>query len=143
MSCIKPSKAQRRYPRWTQINKLLKNEDFDHTFSGTEKVAWNAFRDVAYNFLGNAKAPNFVELVEHMIDSYKSMGYNMSFKIHFLHSRMDFFPSNCGVVSDENGDPFHQYISVMEKRYQGRWSPSMLADYCLLDYCSRSTGLVL
>ena len=25
-----------------QINRQLKNEDFDHTLPGTEKVAWNA-----------------------------------------------------------------------------------------------------
>ena len=57
-----------------QINKLLKDEDFGHTLSGTENVAWNAFRDVAHNFLGNTKAPNCIELVEHMIDSYKIWG---------------------------------------------------------------------
>ena len=113
-----------------QINKLLKDEDFDHTLSGTEKVAWNAFRDVAHNFLGNTKAPNYTDLVEHMINSYKNMGCNMSLKIHFLDSHLDLFPSNCGDVSDEHGERFHQNIAVMEKRYQGRWSPSMLANYC-------------
>ena len=113
-----------------QINKLLKDKGFDHTLSGIEKVAWNAFRDVAHNFLGNTKAPNYIELVEHMIDSYKNMGYKMSLKIHFLHLHLDFFPSNCGDVSDKHRERFHQDITVMKKRYQGKWSPSMLADYC-------------
>ena len=130
--CIKPSKTQRRYFCWTgpQINKLLKDKGFDHTLSGIQKVAWNAFRDVAHNFLGNTKAPNYIGLVEHMIDSYKNMGCNMSLKIHFLHSHLDFFPSNCGDVSDKHEEHFHQDITVMEKRYQGKWSPSMLANYC-------------
>jgi len=44
----------------------------------------------------------------------------MALKIHFLHSHLDFFPENCGVVSDENGERFHQDISSMEKRYQGK-----------------------
>ncbi|KAH9633685.1 hypothetical protein HF086_012611 [Spodoptera exigua] len=35
-----------------------------------------------------------------------------------------------GAVSDEHGERFHQDISDMEKRYQGKWSPNMLADYC-------------
>ncbi|XP_048852601.1 uncharacterized protein LOC125720773 [Brienomyrus brachyistius] len=35
-----------------------------------------------------------------------------------------------GAVSDEHGERFHQDISVMESRYQGRWSAAMLADYC-------------
>ena len=74
-----------------QINKLLKDEDFDYTLSGIVKVAWNAFRDVAHNFLENTKAPNYIELVEYMIDSYKNIGCNMSLKIHFLHLYLNFF----------------------------------------------------
>ena len=54
----------------------------------------------------------------------------MSLKIHFLHSHLDFFPLNCRDVSDEHGERFHQDIAAMEKRYQGKWNPSMLADYC-------------
>ena len=37
---------------------------------------------------------------------------------------------NLGAVSDEHGERFHEDISVMESRYQGRWSAAMLADYC-------------
>jgi hypothetical protein len=43
---------------------------------------------------------------------------------------LDFFADNCGMVSDEHGERFHQDIATMEKRYQGNWSTSMLADYC-------------
>ncbi len=57
------------------------------------------------------------------------MGCNMSLKTHFLDSHLNFFPSNCGAVSDEHGQRFHQDISSMWKRYQGKWSPEMLADY--------------
>jgi hypothetical protein len=54
----------------------------------------------------------------------------MSLKMHFLDSHLDFVPENLGAVSDEHGEPFHQEISVMEKRYQGQCSARMLADYC-------------
>jgi len=55
----------------------------------------------------------------------------MSVKIRFLHSHLDlFFPENCGAVSDGHGERFHQDISSMEKRYQGKWSCAMLANYC-------------
>jgi hypothetical protein len=54
----------------------------------------------------------------------------MSLKVHFLDSHLDFFPENLGAASDEHGERFHQGISNMEKRYQGKWSLSMLADYC-------------
>jgi hypothetical protein len=54
----------------------------------------------------------------------------MSLKVHHLGSHLDFFPENLGAVSDEHGERFHQHISNMEKRYQGKWSLSMLVDYC-------------
>jgi len=33
-------------------------------------------------------------------------------------------------VSDEHEKHFHQDISSMEKRYQGKWKWAMLTDYC-------------
>ena len=91
---------------------------------------WDAFRLVSTNFLGNIRAENYKELIEDMLTLYHKLGCNMSLKIHMLHSHLDFFPNNCGMVSDEHGERFHQEIATMEKRYQGKWSTSMLADYC-------------
>jgi hypothetical protein len=54
----------------------------------------------------------------------------MSVKIHFLSSHLGFFPENCCSVSDEHGECFYQGIAKMEGRNKGKWSPSMLADYC-------------
>jgi hypothetical protein len=56
------------------------------------------------------------------------MGCNMSLKIHFLESHVDFFPENLGKVSDEHGEKFHQDMTL-EKRYHGKWTSSMLANY--------------
>ena len=53
------------------------------------------------------------------------MGCSMASKVSFLDFRLYFFPANPSVVSD-----FTKGISVMEQRYQGRYNPSMLADYC-------------
>jgi len=61
---------------------------------------------------------------------YKAMGCDMSLKIHFLESHLDFFPENLGEVSDEHGEIFHQDIMAMEKRYQYKWTSNMLEDYC-------------
>jgi len=71
-----------------------------------------------------------VELVTNLLQSYQKFGCNVSLKTHFLHSHLDFFRENCGAVIDENGDPFHQDISSMERRYQGKWNCAMLADCC-------------
>ncbi|KDR23684.1 hypothetical protein L798_11159, partial [Zootermopsis nevadensis] len=51
------------------------------------------------------------------------------FKMQFLHSHLDFFPSNCGAVSDDHGERFHQDISAIEQRYNRIWSAAMLADF--------------
>lgn len=113
-----------------QIRTLIKDEQFGELLSQVEKSAWNTFKNVVENFLGNHKSPNYREIVGDLLHSYKRMGCNMSLKIHFLDSHLDFFPVNLGAVSDEHGERFHQQISVMENRYQRQWSARMLADYC-------------
>ena len=57
------------------------------------------------------------------------MGRNMSLKLHFLHSDLDFFLENKAAVSKEHGEKFCQDSSQMGKTYSGKWSPNMLADY--------------
>ncbi|ESO05370.1 hypothetical protein HELRODRAFT_171762 [Helobdella robusta] len=113
-----------------QIREMISDEHFENILSSTEKEAWVAFKSVVSHFLGNKKSSNFVEIVQKCISAYKDLGCNMSLKIHLLDSHQDFFPENLGAVSDEHGERFHQDISVMESRYQGRWSEAMLADYC-------------
>ena len=54
----------------------------------------------------------------------------MSIKVHFLFSHTDKFPDNLGDVSDEQGERYHEDIKIQEERYQGRWSLTMMADYC-------------
>jgi hypothetical protein len=68
--------------------------------------------------------------VSDLLTAYKAMGCNMSLKLHFLHSHLDFFPENLGAVFDEHGERIHQDNSKMEKRYQGKLGLSMLTDYC-------------
>ena len=50
--------------------------------------------------------------------------------MHFLRSHLDYFPQNCGDLTEEQGQRFHQVIRVMEERCQGRWDVNFLADYC-------------
>lgn len=113
-----------------QIRELMKNSEFDDMLTDVELRAWRAFRTIVTNFLGNFKAENYRDLVTELLSAYKEMGCNMSLKIHFLDAHLDFFPENLGAVSDEHGERFHQDVATMEKRYQGKWSPTFLADYC-------------
>jgi len=112
------------------IRSLLRDEVFERIITGDEQRAWHAFREVVTGFLGNRRADNYKDLVEELLSSYQKLGCNMSVKIHFLSSHLDFFPENCGSVSDEHGERFHQGIAAMEGRYKGKWSPSMLVRYC-------------
>lgn len=113
-----------------QIRKILKNETFDGHLSSVERDAWYSFKAVVENFLGNNKSEDFKEIVSNLLRNYHRMGVNMSLKIHFLHSHLDFFPDNLGSVSDEHGERFHQDLKTYEERYQGFCDENMLADYC-------------
>jgi hypothetical protein len=55
---------------------------------------------------------------------------NISLKLNFLHSHLDFFPEHTSAISDKHFKRFHQDISQTEKRYSGKWSQNMFSDYC-------------
>ena len=80
--------------------------------------------------MGNRKAVSHKGIAAKLLSTLQDMGANMSIKFHFLFSHLDRFLENLGDLSDEQGERFHQDISEMEVRYQGRWDAAMLADYC-------------
>jgi len=77
---------------------------------------------VVTSFLGNRRAFNYKELAEELLSSYQKLGCNMSVKIHFLSSHVDFFPEN-------------QDTAAMDDRYKRKWSASMFVDYCFTLMC--------
>ena len=113
-----------------EIRKLFADENFLKHLNTKELKAWNTFKLVAENFLGNHKAENYIEIVENVIEAFRRLGSRMSLKLHFLHSHLEFFPDNLGAVSDDHGETFHQDIAVVETRYKGKSSPNMMGDYC-------------
>lgn len=113
-----------------QIRKLMKDTEFSDTMNVAELQAWNSFKEVATKFLGNFRDPTYETIVENMLEKLRILGCNMSIKLHFLFSHLDYFPENLGDYSEEQGERFHQDIKEMERRYQGRWDVNMLADYC-------------
>ena len=113
-----------------QIRKLINDQEFSSSMSQQELYAWDAFVKVVKNFFGNRKTFNYKELVANLLSSFENIGAKMSIKVHFLHSHLDLFSENLGALSDKQAERFHQKISEMEERYQGRWDAVMLADYC-------------
>jgi hypothetical protein len=76
------------------------------------------------------KDKNYKVLVKDLLNPFQTMGCNMSLKIHFLNSHLDFFLLNLSTVSNKHGERFHPDISTMEKRYARKSSKNMLVDYC-------------
>ena len=113
-----------------QIQQLIKDDHFIETMSQLEKNVWSSFKDLDQNFLGNKRPHNYTKIVQKLLESYKTLGCNMSIKLPFLHSHLANFAENLGEVNDEQGEQFHQDLKVMEERHQGRWDANMMADYC-------------
>ena len=82
-----------------QIRELIHDKQFDEDLNETEINAWLSFKRICKDFLGTHKAAKYQDIVQDLLNSYKAMGCNMSLKIHFLESRLDFFfPDNIGEV---------------------------------------------
>lgn len=85
---------------------------------------------LTFIFLGNHRSSEYKSIVGDLLSAYKALGCYMSLKINFFTFIFTFIPNNLGAVSDEHGERFHQDISTIEKRNQGKWSSHLLADYC-------------
>jgi hypothetical protein len=91
-------------------------------------VVWDSFKTVVNGFLGNRSAQNYEELVNNLLQSYHKLGCNMSLKIYFLHTYLDFFPEISGVVNDEHGERFIK--TSMKEQYQEKRYCVFLTDCC-------------
>lgn len=113
-----------------QIKQLISDTGFKSMLSKKEQIAWESFVGLTQNFLGNHKSPNYQDLVKNFLESFQAIGSNMSIKIHYLDSHLDFFPENLGAMSDEHGELFHQKLSLFEKRFNKTQVSNMLGDFC-------------
>ena len=86
---------------------------------------------VTTSVLGNHKAENYHDILADLVLYNPARLWGIkSFNVHFSDSHLGFFPEKLGTVRNWQGEQFHQEVSIMEKQYQGQWSPSMLANYC-------------
>ena len=61
----------------------MSDRPFGEILQGAEKVAWDAFKDVVNNFLGNRRAPDYDKRISNRLSAYRNLHYNMSLKIYF------------------------------------------------------------
>jgi len=73
-----------------------------------EEAAWKSCKNVTTFFWGgggevevNYKVQTYRDMVTDLVQSYKTMGYNLPLKVHFFDSNSNFFSENLGTVSDE------------------------------------------
>jgi len=85
---------------------LMQGKQFDEEMNETERNAWLPFKRICKDFLGNHKVANYQDVVQYLLTSYKTVRCNMSLKIHFLESNVDFSPENLGEVCDEQAKDF-------------------------------------
>jgi len=65
----------------------MQDKQFGEDVNETERNAWLPFKRICEDFLGNHKAANYQNVVQDLLTSYKTMGCNMSLKIHFLETQ--------------------------------------------------------
>ena len=77
-----------------QIRRIFASEELEESMTDLERDAWQAFRMILKGFLGNHRKDDYAVVVSNLIKSYEKLGCRMSLKLHFLHSRLDFFRDN-------------------------------------------------
>ena len=95
-----------------QTPDLIKDSSFDEILIGNKKTVWVSFENVCTNFFGKRRRNVWCSDAK-----LPSSGCSNVYKMHFLHSHLDYFPENCDDYSEEQGERFYQDISCMEERY--------------------------
>ena len=85
---------------WISNNRDNVDVKFEDQLSEVERAAWKSFQNVTTHLLKNHKAENYCDMVADLVQSHKAMRRNMSLKVSFLDSHLDFLPENLGAVSD-------------------------------------------
>ena len=61
-----------------QIRELMKDTRFEECLGQCELSAWLAFKSITTNFLGNHRSPEYVKVVDELMDSFQQLGARMS-----------------------------------------------------------------
>ena len=72
-----------------QIREVMKDEEFTSKLATVELEAWNTFKDVVNNFLGNFKSDSYKSLVKNMVGKFRALGCRISIKLHLLDSHVN------------------------------------------------------
>ena len=92
-----------------QIRELIKGPMFDEALNETKLSIWLSLKSEVTNILGNHWSVEYEKEIEELLKSFRQLEVQISVKLHFLRSHLDYFPKNCGDLSEEQGECFHYY----------------------------------
>ena len=84
---------------------------FDEALSEAELSPKQSLKSFVTNFW----IVEYEKGIEELLKSFTQLGAKKSVKLHFQLSRLNYFPKNCGDLSEEQGECFHQDICIMEE----------------------------
>lgn len=114
-----------------EIRQLIKlRGEFESVQPQSFKEAWKSFVLVVEGFLGNTKSPDYKLICEELVENYRKQGCLMSVKVHYINEHVEDFPQNCGMLSEEKGERFHQEVRLCEDRFSRNYNKAMMMDYC-------------
>ena len=67
----------------SQIGKLIKYPNFQHSMNKIELASWLSFVEVVQSFLGSRKADNYKDIVQKLLGNFQALDINMSIKVSF------------------------------------------------------------
>ena len=105
-----------------QIREPMKDLMFDKALSKDELSAWQSLK--------NNRSVEYEKEIEELLKSFCQLGARASVKLYFLQLHLDYFPKNCGDLSEEKGECFHLDIRIMKECYPGQWDVNFLGEYC-------------
>jgi len=95
-----------------QVKQLFQDPNFKNKLNTVERRAWNVFRNVWSNFLGNKKIRKVHRIRGGATFLTPCLGVQHAVETPFPAILLGFFSQgNMGTVSDEHSERFHQDIS--------------------------------
>jgi len=113
----------------SQIRELMQDKQFDEDPNETERNAWLSSKKICKDFLGNHKAANYQDVAQDLLTSYKAMQYESENPLYGITPGFFSQEISAKLVTNMVKD-FTKTLWLWKKQCQGKWTSSVLADYC-------------
>ena len=91
-----------------------------------EQDSWVCLKNVTEKFLVNYRDSNYATIVEKRFQNFQKISSNVSLKIRFLHSHLDYFPEILSKMSKGQNEKSQKDMECMENAIN---DTGMFSDY--------------